>query len=83
MRQNTRSNSQSWVRRRTHQIEAQDEPDEPGGETAVPGDVHSVQEHSTGDTNEHIDEPHLPCQDTAPRGEWGEWGELGPVEGVR
>ena len=45
-----------------------EEPDDPGGETAVPGSVHDVQEHPRNVRNECTDETDAPGRVTGPGG---------------
>ena len=45
-----------------------EEPDDPGGETAVPGGVHDVQEHPRNVSNECADETDAPGRVTGPGG---------------
>jgi hypothetical protein len=59
---------------------APDEPDEPGGETAVPGDAHSTQEGPRCKANGGGGETSAPRRDRGPGGRLGEQGKSGDVE---
>ena len=45
-----------------------EEPNEPGGETVVPGGVHNVQEGPEDDRNERVDGTNAPCRGIGPGG---------------
>ena len=45
-----------------------EEPEDPGGETRVPGSVQSDQEGPEGVRDERVDETNAPCRDTGPGG---------------
>ena len=60
-----------------------DEPDEPGGETAVPGDCQKSQQRPMNVSNERVDEANTSHRDRGPGGDPGEREEPGDVEGDR
>ena len=60
-----------------------EEPDEPDGETVVPGDVHSTQEGPRGEGNQRVDDANASDRDTQSRGCRSDQVESRGVEGVR
>jgi hypothetical protein len=59
---------------------ARGESDEPGGDAAVPGDVHSTQEDPRCETSDGVDDTSASCRDTRPGGLEGEQEESRGVE---
>ena len=60
-----------------------EEPDEPGGETAIPDGLHNNPERPRSVSNKHIDEMNAPCQRNGPGGHLGKPERSRGVEGVR
>jgi hypothetical protein len=63
--------------------QARDEPDNPGGEAAVPDDIQSTKEGPRNVRNERADEMDAPDRDRSPGGHRGEQESLRGVEGVQ
>ena len=57
------------------------EPDEPGAETAVSGDIHDLQKRPRTVSNEHVDETDAPRRDKGRRGHMGELERPRSVKG--
>jgi hypothetical protein len=60
---------------------APDDPDEPGGETAAPGNLHSTQEGPRAGTSDDVDGTDASCRDRTPEGHLDLEDKSGDVEG--